>query len=214
MRKIFLHFASNIPAALLGGGMFIVALFFLHLSVGLSCLVAISSYVIGGILLFPADTASLPQANAPVTITRQEVVDAEYQVVMLKTLLLKIHDLEIQYAARQICDAAQQIFNTIKASADNAKTAQQFSVYALMPTVNIFKKYLEMFSEPNANGAGPVMAARMPLIFESVRLAFETQLDSMAREKRFVLDLEIAALAETLEIEYTNSARIQQKRWD
>ena len=214
MRKILMQFASNIPAALLGGGMFIVSLFLLQLGVGLSCLVALSSYVVGGTWLFPVDTASLPPTNALIKITRQEVVDAEYQVVMLKALLLKIHELEIQPAARQICDAAQQIFNTIKASADNAKTAQQFSVYALMPTVTIFKKYLEMLSEPNANGADPVMAARMPLIFESVRLAFEKQLDSMAREQRFFLDLEIAALAETLEVECTNSARIQRKRWD
>ena len=204
MRKILVQLASNIPAALLGGGMFIVSLFLLQIGVGLSCLVALSSYVVGGTWLFPVDTASLPPTNALIKITRQEVVDAEYQVVMLKTLLLKIHELEIQHAARQICDAAQQIFNTINASADNAKTAQQFSVYALTPTVKIFKKYLEILSEPTANSAAPVMAARMPLIFESVRLAFNKQRDSMLREKRFLLDLEIAALAETLEEDRVN----------
>lgn len=53
MRKILLQLASNIPAALFGGGMFIVSLFFLQLNFGLSFFVALSSYVIGGIWIFP-----------------------------------------------------------------------------------------------------------------------------------------------------------------
>jgi len=195
MRKILLQLASNIPAALLGGGMFIVSLFLLQLSFGLSFLIALSSYVIGGTWLFPSETLPLPQATAPVKITRQEIFDAEYQVVTLKTLLLSIHDQEMYHAADQICKAAQQIFDAIKA-ADDAKTAQQFMVYTLVPTTKIFKKYLEMLSELNSFNAG--ILARLPLIFESVRLACEKQRDNMLNEGRFSLDLEIAALAETL----------------
>ena len=177
--------------------MFIVSLFFLQLSFGLSLLVALSSYVIGGAWLFPSQTAPLPQANAPAKITRPEVSEAEYQVVTLKTLLLQIHDLEIYQTANHICNAAQQIFDAIKTSEAAAKTAQQFSVYALAPTLKIFKKYLAMISEPNHFDSGRL--ARLHLIFDSVRLAFDKQRDNMLREKQFSLDLEIAALAETLE---------------
>lgn len=133
----------------------------------------------------------------PAKLARPEISETEYQVVTLKTLLLQIHDVEIYQAASQICNAAHQIFDAIKTSADGAKTAQQFSAYALAPTIKIFKKYLAMISEPHHFDSGKL--ARLHLIFDSVRLAFDKQRDNMLREKQFSLDLEIAALAETLE---------------
>ncbi len=54
MLRTLLQLASNIPAALVGGGAFLFSLFVLQLGGAMSLFVGLCGYVVAGIWIFPS----------------------------------------------------------------------------------------------------------------------------------------------------------------
>lgn len=199
MIKILLLLASNIPAACIGGAVFVFSLMVLELGGVLSCMVGIFSYVIAGTWIFPSYQFSVAELKVAPPPSNSLFKESEYQLAQMRAYIAKIRKRRIHKTARYIGELAENILKTIKKTPGDARTSQQFASYYLEPTNNILEKYLELASYRGASEKNPNFIERIELILDSVQLAFEKQFNNVINDGMLYLDLEIAALEETIE---------------
>ena len=202
MLKTLTALAANIPAALVGGLVFVLALFALNLGVGLSLMVALCAYVIAGTWIFPLTPRSIPQPPEIKVSQPKPAVnlfqESEYQLSRMQALIAQIRKRTVRDKARQIHETADQILEAIQRDPGDARTSQQFASYYLDPTNSILAKYLEISDRSDDFGESHGLAERIELILDNVHAAFEKQHANVLNDGMLYLDLEIAALEETI----------------
>ena len=193
MFKNLLQLAANIPAGLVGGAMFVFSLFVLQLGVPLSFIVALAGYVMSGTWLFPAPApTAAPLVSAP-SIPAFEA--AARELADLAVLAERIEEYDAHDHARAVCAAAKEMLTSLTAFPGDARTAQQFSAYYLEPAGKMIRKYLEIAARSGAAG----QREQAESLLRRLRLAFEKQRDHVRNEGHLYLDLDIAALEQTIE---------------
>ena len=194
MFKNLLQLAANIPAGLVGGAMFVFSLFVLQLGVPLSFIVALAGYVISGTWLFPS-AAPAPAAKPPVSAAIPAFEAAARELADLAVLAERIEEYDAHDHARAVCAAAKEMLTALTAFPGDARTAQQFSAYYLEPAGKMIRKYLEIAAQSGAAG----QREQAESLLRRLRLAFEKQRDHVRNEGHLYLDLDIAALEQTIE---------------
>lgn len=199
MLRTLLLLASNIPAALVGGGMFLFSLFVLRLGGVLSFFVGLCGYVVTGIWIFPSGDIRI--AGERREILNVVLKDGERKLAQMRTFPHKFRNYDVRRKIVRICDVAEKIFETVKKNPEDVKTAQHFSLYYLDSTINILNKYVEL-SEHKAYSAEVQNALKqVESVLDKVQAAFERQLSNLLKNHMLDLDSEIAVLEETIEIE-------------
>ncbi|MCP4402244.1 MAG: hypothetical protein GY801_33690 [bacterium] len=186
--------AANIPAACVGGGVFMLALIPLELGFFLACMLGLSGYVIAGTWIWPA--RSFPGAGVRTASSAAQALfrDSEMQLAQMRAQIAKIRSARLHETAGYITDIAENILDALRNLPGDGRVAQQFASYYLVPANNIFRHYLESATQEDRRG----LAERIELILDSVQLAFEKQLSNVMQDGTLYLDLEVAALEETL----------------
>ena len=187
-----MQLAANIPAACVGGGVFMLALIPLELGFFLAFMLGLSSYVITGAWIWPA--RSFPEIKTASSTAQTLFRDSEMQLAQMRALIAKIRASRLHETACYIADIAENILDTLKEKPGDSRISQQFASYYLVPTNNIFHHYLNSVNREEQKG----LAERIELILDSVQLAFEKQLSNVIQDGTLYLDLEVAALEETL----------------
>lgn len=194
MDKIFSQLAANIPAGLVGGAMFVFSLFVLQLGFPLSFIVALAGYVISGTWLFPA-AAPAPTSAPSVSAAIPAFEAAARELADLAVLAERIEEYDAHDHARAVCAAAEEMLTALTAFPGDARTAQQFSAYYLEPAGKMIRKYLEIAAQSGVAG----QREQAESLLRRLRLAFEKQRDHVRNEGHLYLDLDIAALEQTIE---------------
>ena len=194
MDKIFSQLAANIPAGLVGGAMFVFSLFVLQLGFPLSFIVALAGYVISGTWLFPAG-APAPTSAPSVSAAIPAFEAAARELADLAVLAERIEEYDAHDHARAVCAAAEEMLTALTAFPGDARTAQQFSAYYLEPAGKMIRKYLEIAAQSGVAG----QREQAESLLRRLRLAFEKQRDHVRNEGHLYLDLDIAALEQTIE---------------
>ena len=194
MDKIFSQLAANIPAGLVDGAMFVFSLFVLQLGFPISFIVALAGYVISGTWLFPA--AAPARTSAPsVSAAIPAFEAAARELADLAVLAERIEEYDAHDHARAVCAAAEEMLTALTAFPGDARTAQQFSAYYLEPAGKMIRKYLEIAAQSGVAG----QREQAESLLRRLRLAFEKQRDHVRNEGHLYLDLDIAALEQTIE---------------
>ena len=194
MDKMFSQLAANIPAGLIGGAMFVFSLYVLQLGFPLSFIVALAGYVISGTWLFPA-AAPAPTSAPSVSAAIPAFEAAARELADLAVLAERIEEYDAHDHARAVCAAAEEMLTALTAFPGDARTAQQFSAYYLEPAGKMIRKYLEIAAQSGAAG----QREQAESLLRRLRLAFEKQRDHVRNEGHLYLDLDIAALEQTIE---------------
>ena len=199
MQKTLGALTSNISAACVGGGVFVLSLFLLQLGIPLSCFVGICGYIVTGIWIFPSQSSL--SAGWHKESLNSVLKDGERKLTRMRKFPYQIQNYDVRKKIDRICDVAEKIFETVKKNPDDVRTAQQFSSYYLDSTIRIISKYIEL-SEHKAYSAEVLSSLeRVELMLDSVQAAFEKQLSNLLRDDMLDLDTEIAVLEETIEME-------------
>jgi hypothetical protein len=198
MIKKLLLLASNIPAALSGGGIFLLLLFVFKLGAPLAIFIGISGYVITGLLIFPATPAIEKQ--------RQEMLggvlkEGKNKLTQIRTLSKQIKTPQMSQKINSLCEVGENIFEAVRKKSEHVRSAQQFSNYYLDTTIKIIKKYLELSEHRAYSDDVQLALAKVERMLDDVQGAFEKQLSSLLRDEVLDLDTELAVLEETIEIE-------------
>lgn len=199
MLKTLMQLAANIPAAFVGGGAFLISLFGLQLGVALSFVVGISGYIVAGIWIFPS-------SRIPVEPDRKGMLNSvlksgERKLTRMRSFPYQITHYEVRRKITYICEVAEKIFEIVKKNPEDVKTVQVFSSYYLEPTLRILSKYVELSEHKNYSAELQDTLAHVESVLDSVQAAFEKQLSNLLRNEMLDLDMEIALLEETIEIE-------------
>lgn len=197
MQKMIL-LASNIPAAIVGGGMFLLALFGFHLTIPLAIGVSVAAYLVAGLLIFPAKPAIERQRKEMLTTVIKE---GRQSVSRIKAHGKKIQQPRLQKQIGNMCDVAEQIFETMKKNPQNVRSAQQFSAYYLDATEKIIQKYLALSEHKAYSTDVKQSLAKVETVLNDLHATFEKQLSQLLRDDVFDLDTELSVLKETIEIE-------------
>lgn len=199
MLKTFIQLASNIPAALVGGGIFIVSLFVLQLSIFLACGVSITAYFIAGLFIFPSPQAGF--SGVQKEKLGAVLKEGERKLTLMRAFPYKIQNHVVRKKITYICDVAEKIFETVKKNPEDVRTAQQFLSYYLDSTIKIISKYIELSEHKAYSVDVQSTLENVEAILDNVQAAFEKQLSNLLRNDVLDLDTEIALLEETIEIE-------------
>lgn len=198
MMKSLMLLASNIPAALIGGGVFLLSLFLLGLSAPLAIGVGVAGYLVGGLLIFPAQSARDKQRKQ---LLQSVLKDGEQQLSQIRSLRKEIKKPQMRQKIQNLADVGRNILEAVKKNPEQVRSAQQFSEYYLGTTITILSKYIEL-SEHRAHSADVEMSlAKAERMLDDIYRAFEKQLSALLRDDMLDLDTELSVLEETIELE-------------
>ncbi len=199
MLRTLLQLASNIPAALVGGGAFLFSLFVLQLGGAMSLFVGLCGYVVAGIWIFPSGDLQIDWKRKE--ILHGVLKDGEQKLAQMRSFPHKIRNYDIRRKIVRICDVAERIFETLKKNPEDVKTAQHFSLYYLDSTIHILHKYVELSEHKAYSDDIKNTLKQVETILDKVQAAFERQLSNLLKNDMLDLNSEIAVLEETIEIE-------------
>lgn len=200
MFKTLSQLAANIPAALVGGGVFVLSLFGLQIGIPLALFVALCSYVIAGIWIFPARQAQLVHDAQE---TAHPVFHEGFQKIgQIRKLARKTKEQEEREKIEQIGEIAYKLFSSLKKHPQQAAMAQQFVSDYLDPTLRILNAYLD-FSKSGAAYPGERHGTleRFDRLLDKVQAVYEQQLSEIFREGELALTTELVELEESLDRE-------------
>ena len=198
MIKSLMQLASNIPAALLGGGLFLLALFAFGLSAPLSIGVGVAGYLVSGLLIFPAQSGQDKQRKE---LLQNVLKDGERKISQIRSLRKEIQQPQMRQKIRNLAEVGSNILETVKKKPEHVRSAQQFSEYYLGTTITIISKYIDL-TEHRAHSSDVQMSlAKAERMIDDIQRAFEKQLSALLRDDVLDLDTELSVLEETIELE-------------
>lgn len=198
MTKLLLQLASNIPAALVGGGVFVVTLLVLNLGIPLAIGVSVMAYVITGLLIFPAKTA-LEQREQQ--MLKEVLKEGEHKLATLRDLRRQIKKPAVQKQLTTICTVGDNILEAVKKNPETAVSAKQFSGYYLDSTIKIVQRYVDLTGHISYSDDVQQTVMKVEGMLTQVQKTFEQQLTHILRDKMVDLDAELAVLQETIDID-------------
>ncbi|GAK55485.1 hypothetical protein U27_02319 [Candidatus Vecturithrix granuli] len=205
MFKALSQLAANIPAALVGGGVFVLSVFVLQIEIPLALFVTLCSYVIAGIWIFPAHQTQLVHNEQE---TAHPVFQEGFQKLgQLKKLARKTEEQETQEKFGQISEIAYKLFSSLKKHPYKAATAQQFVSDYLDPTLRILNTYLDLLQSEASSLETLGTLDRFDRLFDKIQAIYEKHLSEIFREGELILDTELIELEETLDREGGNVPR-------
>jgi len=198
MINTLMQLASNIPAALIGGGVFLLSLFALGLSAPLAIGVGVAGYLVSGLLIFPAQSARDKQRKE---LLQNVLKDGERKLNQIRSLRKEIKEPQMRQKIHNLVEVGSNILEAVKKNPEYVRSAQQFSEYYLGTTITIISKYIEL-SQHRAHSSDVQMAlAKAERMLDDIYRAFEKQLSALLRDDVLDLDTELSVLEETIELE-------------
>lgn len=198
MTKLLLQLASNIPAALVGGGVFVVTLLVFKLGIPLAVVVSVVTYVITGLLIFPAKSAREQHEDR---VLKEVLKEGEHKLATLRDLRKQLKKPAVRTQLDTICTVGDNILEAVKKNPETAVSAKQFSGYYLDSTIKIVKRYVELTGHTSYSDDVQQAVVKVEGMLTQVQKTFEQQLSHILRDKMVDLDAELAVLQETIDID-------------
>lgn len=198
MFKTLSQLAANIPAALVGGGVFVLSLLGLQIRIPLALFVTLCSYVIAGVWIFPAHQARLVHDAQE---TAHPVFHEGFQKIgQLRKFARKTKEQGEREKIEQIGEIAYKLFSSLKKHPQKAAMAQQFVADYLDPTLRILNTYLDLAKSGAAYpGERPGTLERFDRLLYKVQVIYEQQLSEIFRGGELALTTELVELEEALD---------------
>lgn len=199
MLKSLLQLAANIPAALVGGGVFTVALLALNLGIPLAIGVGVGAYIVSGLLIFPSQS---PEQKRQQAILKTVLNDGTRKITGIRELTKQIKKPVIRQQLITMCTVGDNILAAVQKNPETARSAQQFTDYYLDATIKIVQRYIELTGHTAASAEIHASVSKVEQTLGQVQGAFEKQLAYILKDKMLDLDTELAVLQETIEIDH------------
>ena len=198
MLKKLIALPANIPAALTGGGLFLLSLFLLNLGIPIAIAISAAGYLVAGLLIFPAVPEKEAEQKKLLGIVLKE---GQQKLLEMKRLQGKIKNPQMRQQISQLQTIAASMFEALKKNPQQVVSAQQFSTYYLDSTLKIINTYINL-SEHQAHSADvQASMSKVEQTLRNVHVAYEKQLAGVLQDVVVDLYAELSVLQETLEIE-------------
>lgn len=197
LRKL-IALPSNIPAALTGGGLFLLSLFLLNLGIPIAIAISVTGYLVTGLLIFPAVPEKEIEQKKLLGVVLKE---GQQKLLEMKRLQGKIKNPQMRQQISQLQTIAASMFEALKKNPQQVVSAQQFSTYYLDSTLKIINTYIHLSEHQAYSAEVQASMNKVEQALRNVHVAYEKQLAGVLQDVVVDLDTELSVLEETLEIE-------------
>lgn len=113
----------------------------------------------------------------------------------------KIPDQRVRAKGQAICDLAARIISTIRQDPKDLKPARQFLNYYLDATVKVVEQYVNLHRRGTESSEVGATLERVESSLDTIRAAYQKQLDQLLENDVLDLDTELKVLEQTIKME-------------
>ena len=198
MLQKLLALPSNIAAALTAGGMFLLSLLILNLSLPIALAISAAGYLVTGLLIFPGASAQESERKRLLNLALKE---GQQHLEEMREMLKQIKQPAMRQKIKQLHTIGANILDALKKNPQHANAVRQFSTYYLDATLNVLHKYLKISEHQSYSPDVQMAMAKAERILSELQPAYEKQLASVLHDVVFDLDTEMSVLQETIDLE-------------
>ena len=210
-----MRYAGYIAAAV-----FVLWYFVLGLGLIVGAILSGLVYVALGTALLPAVTGAFGRRNAAARTTRaaanepdltgsgithqeltQALTDGARKLTQLKRATDRVRDDRVRAKANAVCDAVARIITDVREDPKDLRGARKFLNYYLDAAINVVKRYVYLRNRGASTGEAHAALSRAENSLETIRAAYELQLQHLLENDLMDLDTELEVLERTIKLE-------------
>lgn len=210
-----MRYAGYIAAAV-----FVLWYFVLGLGLIVGAILSGLVYVALGTALLPAVTGAFGRRNAAARTTRaaanepdltgsgithqeltQALTDGARKLTQLKRATDRVRDDRVRAKANAVCDAVARIITDVREDPKDLRGARKFLNYYLDAAINVVKRYVDLRKRGASTAEAQAALSRAESSLETIRAAYERQLQHLLENDLMDLDTELEVLERTIKLE-------------
>jgi 5-bromo-4-chloroindolyl phosphate hydrolysis protein len=186
-------------------GVYVLLSHFLGIGWLISVLAAITGFIICRTILKPrkikekeivVETGGVSQAEL-----NRVLEEGGKKINEMRSYGMRIKDAEVKRKVYAISEVVQKIYENFKKDPKDIKAAKQFLSYYFDAVIKILKGYVEMSEQSSLSDDARAALKKTESMLDSIKSAFETQLEKLLRDDVLDLDTEIKVLANMIKME-------------
>ena len=210
-----MRYAGYIAAAV-----FVLWYFVLGLGLIVGAILSGLVYAALGTALLPAVTGAFGRRNAAARTTRaaanepdltgsgithqeltQALTDGARKLTQLKRATDRVRDDRVRAKANAVCDAVARIITDVREDPKDLRGARKFLNYYLDAAINVVKRYVDLRNRGASTAEAQAALSRAESSLETIRAAYERQLQHLLENDLMDLDTELEVLERTIKLE-------------
>ncbi len=193
---------TSIFPGILGGLLFCIFSFLLNFNFFFSILIGLAAFVAGSLIL--------SNKNKEVEFVIEGIDKKQYEEILqtgiqklniLKTYIDKVKTKEVKEKINEINVIVGKIISDIKKDPKDVKPAKQFLNYYLDTTILILNRYIDISSQDMKSKKINETLVKVENLLDTIKVAFEKQLEKLYSDDLLNLDAEIKVLEQTFKVE-------------
>ncbi len=203
----------KIICGIIGGGVFLFSLFVIGFNPLLSIIFAAVGYVSGLLMLHKNDEIDVNLSGGVTQKMLDETLAEGYRKLKeMKELRKNIFNETVGKKIDGIADIVSKIFDDFKRDPKDIKAARQFLSYYLDATLNIVNKYIDLSGRGVRSNDLTQSLAKVEELLDTIKHAFEKQLEILLKDDVMDLDTELKLLESTIKMEGLSPDKISEKK--
>ncbi len=194
---------SIIIPSIIGGSVFLFFTFFLNVNLFFSIGLGLAGFIASIFLFQGKSKKEIEFSSFGITKSQYEEIlkEGESNLNILYSYQKNIKNKIIAGKIQEIIDVIEKIFDDLRKDPKDIKAAKQFLNYYLITTINIIKKYIDLSSHNVKSNKVDNTLKRVETLLDTIKTAFEKQLEKLLSDDILDLDSEIKVLEQTIKLE-------------
>ncbi len=187
---------------ILGGSVFLLFTFILKTDILISIGAAVASYI-GIYFVIPAGDKAMEFIVDGITKEdyNNTIKQGLDKVKLLKSLSAKITNSGFLGKLNSVIKVIDEIFDDLHKDPKDVRVARQFLSYYLDTTITIVNRYIDLYNHGEKSEKIAERLAKVESLLDTIRVAFQKQLEKLLDDDIMDLDTEISLLETTFKSE-------------
>ena len=138
-------------------------------------------------------------------VTHQQLTkaltDGARKLAQLKRAADRVRDDRVRAKANAVCDAVARIITDVREDPKDLRGARKFLNYYLDAGINVVKRYVDLHKRGVSTAEAQAALSRAETSLETIRAAYERQLQHLLENDIMDLDTELEVLERTIKLE-------------
>ena len=131
----------------------------------------------------------------------QALTDGARKLAQLKRAADRVRDDRVRAKANAVCDAVARIITEVREDPKDLRGARKFLNYYLDAGINVVKRYVDLHKRGVSTAEAQAALSRAETSLETIRAAYERQLQHLLENDLMDLDTELEVLERTIKLE-------------
>jgi len=193
----------SVCAGALAGVIFLLFLFALELGLWLSLAASVAGFIAVHLIFRKKEGEVTVHLGGGVSdrLLKDTLEEGAVRMRELDKYARMIEDRGVREKVGAIREVVAKIYKNFKQDPKDIKTARQFLSYHIDATIKIVRRYAELASRNSGSAEITLTLKKVESLLDTIKKAFEKQLDILLRDDVLDLDTEIKLMENTIKME-------------